>query len=55
MAEPYPTVSTDDDAVNAARLFVGQRLPALLAVDRDGRPSSGRLQGQGSMRPARMA
>ncbi|WP_149183999.1 CBS domain-containing protein [Streptomyces sp. TRM49041] len=38
LAEPYPTVSTDDDAVTAARLFVEHRLPALLVVDRDGRP-----------------
>ncbi|UQA92362.1 CBS domain-containing protein [Streptomyces halobius] len=37
-AEPYPTVCTDDDAVDAARLSVERRLPALLVLDRDGRP-----------------
>ncbi|MFF3314761.1 CBS domain-containing protein [Streptomyces sp. NPDC003035] len=38
LVEPYPVVCTDDDAVVAARLFVERRLPALLVVDRDGRP-----------------
>ncbi|MGW0366126.1 CBS domain-containing protein [Streptomyces sp. NPDC002990] len=38
LAEPYPTVCTDNDAIEAARLFVERRLPALLVVDRDGRP-----------------
>ncbi|MFE0130993.1 CBS domain-containing protein [Streptomyces sp. NPDC059037] len=38
LAEPYPTVSTDDDAVDAARLFVERKLPALLVLDRDQRP-----------------
>lgn len=40
LVEPYPTVSADDDAVEAARLFVQQRLPALLVLDRDQRPYS---------------
>lgn len=38
LAEPYPSVSTDDDAVEAARMLFEQRLPALLVLDPDGRP-----------------
>ncbi|WDV52633.1 hypothetical protein PV963_20765 [Streptomyces coeruleorubidus] len=38
LAEPYPAVSADDDAVTAARLFVERRLPALLVLDTDQRP-----------------
>ncbi|NGO42888.1 CBS domain-containing protein [Streptomyces ureilyticus] len=38
LADPYPSVSTDDDAVATARLFVERRLPALLVVDADQRP-----------------
>ena len=38
LAEPYPAVSADDDAVTAARLFVERRLPALLVLDADQRP-----------------
>ncbi|MFE0255783.1 CBS domain-containing protein [Streptomyces sp. NPDC059010] len=38
LAEPYPHVSTDDDATDAARLLAEQKLPALLVVDRDGQP-----------------
>ncbi|MEU9207761.1 hypothetical protein AB0D27_07340 [Streptomyces sp. NPDC048415] len=41
MAESYPTVSVDDDAVAAARLVVRERLPALpalLVLDRDEYP-----------------
>ena len=38
LAEPYPAVSADDDAVMAARLFVERRLPALLVLDADQRP-----------------
>jgi hypothetical protein len=38
LAEPYPSVSTDDDAITAARLFVDRRLPALLVLDADHRP-----------------
>ncbi|MDW8805919.1 CBS domain-containing protein [Streptomyces scabiei] len=38
LAESYPAVSADDDAVMAARLFVERRLPALLVLDADQRP-----------------
>jgi CBS domain-containing protein len=38
LAEPYPSVSTDDDAMDAARLLAEHKLPALLVVDRDGQP-----------------
>ncbi|WP_327354516.1 CBS domain-containing protein [Streptomyces sp. NBC_01304] len=38
LAEPYPSVSTDDDAVDALRLLAERKLPALLVVDRDGQP-----------------
>ncbi|WP_405592399.1 CBS domain-containing protein [Streptomyces sp. NBC_01092] len=38
LAEPYPSVSTDDDATEAARLLAEYKLPALLVVDPDGQP-----------------
>ncbi|MGW0761341.1 CBS domain-containing protein [Streptomyces sp. NPDC002814] len=38
LAEPYPSVSTDDDATDAARLLAEYKLPALLVVDPDGQP-----------------
>ncbi|MFI6942446.1 CBS domain-containing protein [Streptomyces sp. NPDC050418] len=38
LVEPYPSVSADDDAIEAARLFAERGLPALLVLDRDGRP-----------------
>ncbi|WP_128375739.1 hypothetical protein [Streptomyces cavernae] len=38
LAEPYPFVTTDDDAVDAARMPAGQSLPALLDLDADGQP-----------------
>lgn len=38
LAEPYPSVFADDDAVAAARMFVDRRLPALLVLDSDQRP-----------------
>jgi CBS domain-containing protein len=38
LAEPYPYVSTDDAATDAARLLVEHQLPALLVVDRDDQP-----------------
>ncbi|MEU7297156.1 CBS domain-containing protein [Streptomyces exfoliatus] len=38
LAEPYPFVTTDDDAIDAARMLAGQSLPALLVVDADGQP-----------------
>ncbi|WP_405810377.1 CBS domain-containing protein [Streptomyces sp. NBC_00210] len=37
LTEPYPSVSTDDNAVDAARLLVEHKLPALLVVDSDQR------------------
>ncbi|MGW3652068.1 CBS domain-containing protein [Streptomyces sp. NPDC000878] len=33
LARPYPTVRVDDDAQEAARLLVRERLPALLVLD----------------------
>ncbi|OEJ28412.1 hypothetical protein AS594_31930 [Streptomyces agglomeratus] len=38
LAETYPHVSVDADAVDAARLLAGNKLPALLVVDADQRP-----------------
>ncbi|MEW5530630.1 CBS domain-containing protein [Streptomyces virginiae] len=38
LAEPYPHVTTDDPAVDAARLLAEQNLPALLVLDTDGIP-----------------
>lgn len=38
LAEPYPYVSTDGDATDAARLVAEHKLPALLVVDRDDKP-----------------
>ncbi|CAL9651604.1 hypothetical protein SUDANB120_06643 (plasmid) [Streptomyces sp. enrichment culture] len=38
LAEPYPFVTTDDDAVAAARLLAQESLPALLVLDSDGQP-----------------
>lgn len=38
LAGPYPTVSADDDAFEAARLVVRERLPALLILNRDEYP-----------------
>ncbi|NGO07522.1 CBS domain-containing protein [Streptomyces sp. HC44] len=38
LAGPYPTVSADDDALDAARLLVREQLPALLVRDRDDYP-----------------
>lgn len=38
LAEPYPHVSTDDSAVDAARLLAAQQLPALLVLDTDQQP-----------------
>ena len=38
LAETYPFVSVDADAVEAARLLAGHKLPALLVVDADQRP-----------------
>ncbi|MFG3509368.1 CBS domain-containing protein [Streptomyces sp. NPDC047821] len=38
LAEPYPYVTTDDDAIDAARLLAENSLPALLVLDADGQP-----------------
>jgi CBS domain-containing protein len=38
LAEPYPHVTTDDDAVDAVRLLAERNLPALLVLDADGIP-----------------
>ncbi|MDG9700818.1 CBS domain-containing protein [Streptomyces sp. DH37] len=40
LAEPYPFVSTDDSAVEAARLLAERSLPALLVLDADGLPNA---------------
>ncbi len=38
LARPYPVVTVDDDAQEAARLLARERLPALLVVDQEGYP-----------------
>jgi CBS domain-containing protein len=38
LAEPYPFVTTDDDAIDATRMLAGQSLPALLVLDADNQP-----------------
>jgi CBS domain-containing protein len=38
LAEPFPIVSLDDDAMSAARAMAGQRLPGLIVCDAQGRP-----------------
>ncbi|MGW0395070.1 hypothetical protein ACWDYJ_30180 [Streptomyces sp. NPDC003042] len=38
LAEPYPHVTSHDQAVDAVRLMAGQNLPALLVLDVDGIP-----------------
>ncbi|MYT27193.1 CBS domain-containing protein [Streptomyces sp. SID7760] len=38
LAEPFPFVTTDDDAADAARMLAEQSLPALLVLDSDGQP-----------------
>jgi CBS domain-containing protein len=38
LAEEYPTVALDSDALEAARLLAAQRLPGVLVVDADGSP-----------------
>ena len=40
LAEPYSFVTTDDDAINAARMLAEQSLPALLVLDADGQPQA---------------
>ncbi|WP_426570096.1 hypothetical protein [Streptomyces canus] len=38
LAEPHPFVTTDDDAIDAARMLAEQSLPALLVLDTDNQP-----------------
>ncbi|WP_327370546.1 CBS domain-containing protein [Streptomyces sp. NBC_01217] len=38
LAEPYPFVTTDDNAIDAARMLAEQSLPALLVLDTDNQP-----------------
>ena len=38
LAEPFPVVHPDTDALTATRLLVDQGLPGLVVTDRDGRP-----------------
>ncbi|BFV60774.1 CBS domain-containing protein [Kitasatospora sp. CMC57] len=38
LAEPYPTVGLDDQALEAARLLAENRLPGVLVVDGPGMP-----------------
>ncbi|MEV6105672.1 CBS domain-containing protein [Streptomyces sp. NPDC051940] len=40
LAEDYPTVSTGDEAMTAARLMAEERLPALLVLDPRGVPAA---------------
>ncbi len=38
LAEEYPTVSLDDDALDAARAMAGSRLPGLIVLGEKGDP-----------------
>jgi CBS domain-containing protein len=38
LAEPFPVVTLDTDAMEAARLLGAKRLPGLIVCGRDGRP-----------------
>jgi CBS domain-containing protein len=40
MAEDFPVVDLDSDALEAARLLAEHRLPGLVVTDRDGHPQS---------------
>ncbi len=40
MAEEFPVVDVDSDALEAARSLAGHRLPGLVVTDKDGRPFS---------------
>jgi CBS domain-containing protein len=38
LANPFPTVNLDTDALEAARILAEQKLPGLIVLDHDGRP-----------------
>ena len=38
LASPFPTVTVETPAVQAARLLAGRNLPGLIVIDRAGRP-----------------
>lgn len=40
IAEPFPTVTLDTDALSAVRLLAGQRLPGLIILGPTGRPAA---------------
>lgn len=40
LATPFPTVTADSSALDAARLLAGQNLPGLIVVDAAGRPAT---------------
>src|SRR5262245_21585348 len=40
MAEDYPVIDLDSDAIDAARLLAEHRLPGILVTDADGAPHS---------------
>ncbi|MGW4534399.1 CBS domain-containing protein [Nocardia sp. NPDC004340] len=40
MAEEYPVIDLDSDAIDAARLLAEHRLPGILVTDADGAPHS---------------
>jgi CBS domain-containing protein len=40
LASPFPTVTLETPAMEAARLLAGERLPGLIVVDAAGRPST---------------
>ncbi|MFJ7213567.1 CBS domain-containing protein [Amycolatopsis sp. NPDC098790] len=40
MAEEFPVVDVDSDALEAARSLAGRRLPGLVVTDKDGKPFS---------------
>jgi CBS domain-containing protein len=40
LAESFPVVTVDSDAIDAARLFAEHRLPGILVTDRSGKPSA---------------
>lgn len=44
-AEPYPYVTTDDDAIDAARMSAEESLSALPVLGSDGQPYAERLAG----------